>query len=179
MSRRNVHCAPCRLYLYTFSLSAALHFLSLRKIVYFENIFFIFLCQKTFLPVWNHQWRVRLIILLVCTSVPLVYLNVLWIIKGIKALGWEEERGAEVQRVSWQCTWGSCDLSIPCTSLWGCSAPWGCCSSAGGEPGLGAWVCPEAAVLPGTWGVWIIYASIKDLWKWNWGPAPNCMRLHL
>lgn len=33
------------------SLSAALHFLSLWKIVYFENIYFIFLCQKTFLPV--------------------------------------------------------------------------------------------------------------------------------
>lgn len=147
MSRRNVHCAPCRLYLYTFSLSAALHFLSLRKIVYFENIFFIFLCQKTFLPVWNHQWRVRLIILLVCTSVPLVYLNVLWLIKGIKALGWEEERGAEVQSelaVHLRQLWPFHSLHIPLGLLcsmrmlqlcrrraWpgGLSLPWGCCAA--------------------------------------------------
>lgn len=75
----------------------------------------------------------------------------------------EEERGAEVQRVSWQCTWQLWpfhSLHIPL----GLPAPRGCCSSAGGGPGLGAGSAPAAS----TWGVWIVYASIKDLWKWNW-----------
>lgn len=48
MRKRNVHSATWRLYLYVFPLSAALCFLSLQKIVYFENIFFIFLYHKTF-----------------------------------------------------------------------------------------------------------------------------------
>lgn len=48
MSKRNVHSAPWRLYLDMFSLNAALHFLSLWKIVYFENIFFYFPLSKDF-----------------------------------------------------------------------------------------------------------------------------------
>lgn len=158
MRKRNVHSATWRLYLCMFSLSAALHFLSLQKIVYFENIF-IFLCQKTFLPVWNHQWRVRLIILLVCTSVPLVYLNVLWIIKGIKALGWEEKRGAEVQRMSWWCTWCRCDVFIPVRSTLGLLWPGRIVKDCLVWPGAWAGASPEAAV----GSVNNVDASIKDL----------------
>lgn len=127
MRKRNVRSATWRLHLYMFSLSTALHFLSLGKIVYFKNIFFIFLYWKTFLPVWNHQWRVRLIIRLVCTSVPLVYLNVLWIIRRIKALGWQEKR-REVHRYrEWagSALNGGVTFSFHGNPLWGWCGPWG------------------------------------------------------
>lgn len=74
--------------------------------------------------------------------------------------------------------------------LWGWCGPGGFCSwDHSWEDGLawGSWGCnlgsssPEAALLPGTarGGLNEIYASIKDLYKLNWGPTLNCMRLRL
>lgn len=50
--------------------------------------YLFFLYQKTFLYEII-SWRWLSFIMLVCTSVPFVYLNVLWIIEGTKACGWE------------------------------------------------------------------------------------------
>lgn len=63
MKNIHVHSATCSCWIYQFSVSAALCFLYLRNIVYFKKVFFCFLFhyQKTFLPVWNHQWRVTFI----------------------------------------------------------------------------------------------------------------------
>lgn len=171
MRKRNVHSETRRLYLYMFSLSAALRFLSLWKIVYFENIFFYFPLSKDFPSCMKSQWRVRLIILLVCTSVPLVYLNVLWIIKGIKALG----KRREVHRYR---EWTGSALSAGVTfsfhgnPLWGWCGPWGFCSSGHSwEDGLAweGWVCQETGQVlaprllccqASAWVVWIIYMPV-------------------
>lgn len=105
---------------------------------------------------------------------------------------WEEKRGPQVQRMNWQCTQCRCNVFIPWKSTLGLMwsmrilqlrsqlGGWTCLGGLS-LPGNWAGPGPEAAVLPGKCmgSLNNIYASIKDLQKFNWGPTLNCMRLHL